>query len=65
MDKLTGYDIDALTTLFFTAYAEPFAEKEETDSAFILAMRNIESNWRVLGFPTLHDAAQAISTNFF
>ena len=48
----------------FAPLSAAFAEAEKKDSPFILAMRNIEQNWRALGYSTLRDAVQAVSANF-
>lgn len=69
-----GFNFFDLERLFLNARAEPdtdfaplaaaFAEAEKKDSPFILAMRNIEQNWRALNFPSFAEAVRAISANF-
>ena len=68
------FDFHKLESLFLNARAEPdtdfaplaaaFAEAEKKDSPFILAMRNIEQNWCVLGFPSLRSGVDAVTCNF-
>ena len=39
-------------------------DKPAPDSPFVVAMRNIERNWRELGFPTLGEGVRVVSANF-
>lgn len=69
-----GFDFFQLEKLFMNDRAEPdddfvplekaFAQAEKKDSPFILAMRNMEQNWRVLGFASLRNGVDSILGNF-